>query len=127
MKNKKLAMIVAAFAVLIALFAAVYFMARPDSTAGSKTVTVTVVHKDGSEQVFTCHTNEEFLGPMLRAENLAEIGADGMVTAVDGEAADWNADNSYWALYVGEEYGVLGADQQPIADGDSFKWVYTIG
>ncbi|MDO5401664.1 MAG: DUF4430 domain-containing protein [Eubacteriales bacterium] len=126
MKNKKQILAVVAFVAVIALFAGVYFATRPETAAGSKTVTITVVHKDGSEKVFTCHTDEEFLGPVLAAENLVEL-QDGMVTVVDGELADWNADQSYWALYVGEEYATLGADEQPVNDGDSFKWVYTVG
>ena len=33
----------------------------------------------------------------------------------------------YWAFYVGDEYASLGVDQTPIADGDSFSLVYTVG
>ena len=50
-----------------------------------------------------------------------------MITTVDGETADWNADQSYWALYIGQEYASTGADTTPVNDGDSFGLVYTIG
>ena len=96
----------------------------------AKTITVTVVHKDGTEKVFTYHTNEDYLGAVLVAENLIQ-GDDSayglMVHTVDGEKADWNVDQSYWALYIGEDYATTGADTTPINNGDSFKWVYTIG
>ena len=45
----------------------------------------------------------------------------------DGETADWNVDGSYWQVFIGEESAMVGADQIPIADGDAFKLVYTIG
>ena len=50
-----------------------------------------------------------------------------MISAVDGEVADWNVDQSYWAIFIGEEYATTGADQIPIYGGDVFKLVYTIG
>ena len=109
---------------------AVYHATRPETTAGDKRITVTVVHKDGTEKEFTYDTEAEYLGQVLTDAGLIQ-GDQGdyglMIHTVDGEKADWNADQSYWALYVGEEYGVTGVDQTPISDGDTFKLVYTIG
>ena len=130
MKNKKLVLATIAVAVLMALMAGVWYATRPETEAGSKAYTVTVVHKDGTEKEFTYHTDEEFLGPVLLAEELVkgEQSTYGlMINTVDGETADWNVDQGYWALYVGEEYATSGADTTPINDGDSFKLVYTIG
>ena len=39
----------------------------------------------------------------------------------------YETDGAYWAFYVGDEYASLGVDQTPIADGDSFSLVYTVG
>ena len=50
-----------------------------------------------------------------------------MITTVDGEQAVYETDGAYWAFYVGDEYASLGVDQTPIADGDSFSLVYTVG
>ena len=50
-----------------------------------------------------------------------------MISTVDGELADWNVDQGYWALYIGEEYATTGIDLTPIHDGDSFSLEYTIG
>lgn len=130
MKNKKMILAVVALVAVIAIMAGVFFLTRPETSQGAKTITVTVVHKDGTSKDFTCHTDEEYLGPVLLAEGLV-VGEEGpyglTISAVDGETASWEENQSYWALYVGEEYAVTGADTTPVNDGDSFKLVYTIG
>jgi hypothetical protein len=130
MNNKKLILVAVALVTAVAVMLGVYFATRPETSQGAKTITVTVVHKDGTEKVFEYNTDEEYLGPVLLDEALV-VGENGpyglMISAVDGEVADWNVDQGYWALFVGEEYAVTGADTTPINDGDSFKLVYTIG
>lgn len=129
MKNKKLIVAIVAVVALIALMVGIYFATRPETAEGAKAITVTVVHKDGTEKVFTYKTDAEFLGQVLYGEGLikAEGVDEGMFNIVDGEKADWNTDKSYWSLYEGEEYAMQGVDTTPIEDGDSFKLVYTIG
>lgn len=130
MKNKKMWIPVVALAVVAVLFLGIWFAARPETAEGGKEITVTVVHKDGAEKTFAYATDAEFLGQVLLAEGLAE-GEQGpyglMISAVDGETADWNVDKGYWALYIGAEYATTGADTTPIRDGDAFRLVYTIG
>ena len=123
--NKKLILAAVALAAIVAIFLGVYFATRPQSAQGAKTFTVTVIHKDGTGKDFTYHTDEEYLGAALVAEGLIQ-GENGMYTTVDGETADWDADNSYWAFYVGEAYASAGIDQTPVKDGDTFKLVYTV-
>lgn len=130
MKNKKIWIAVIALAVIAALMVGVYFATREKPVEGSKEITVTVVHKDGSQKVFTCHTDEEYLGPVLLAEKIVQgdMGQYGLfITAADGEVADYNVDGGWWAVYKGEEQTTTGADQVTIADGDVFKIVYTVG
>ena len=133
MKNKTWIWIVAAvlaLALLVGGMVALYLQFRPEAVAGEKHFTVTVVHKDGSEKEFTYDTDEEYLGTVLQAEGLiqGEQGPYGlMISTVDGELADWNVDQGYWALYIGEEYATTGIDTTPIHDGDAFKLEYTIG
>lgn len=130
MKNKKTWIAVIAVALVVVLALVASFALKPKTAEGTKNITVTVVHKDASEKVFTYATDEEFLGAVLVAEGLVE-GDDSdfglMITSVDGEEASWDADQSYWALYIGEDYATTGADSTPVNDGDSFKLVYTIG
>ena len=130
MKNKKLILIAVALIACVAVMLGIFVVTRPETVAGSKTVTVTVVHKDGSEKVFTCHTDEEYLGKVLVNENIVvgNYGEFGLYfDTADGEKADWNVDNGWWQVFIGEEAAITGADQIPIANGDTFKLVYTIG
>ncbi len=129
MKNKKLVIAVIALAAVIALMAGVFAASRTDGVSGSKTITVTVVHGDGSEKTFTYDTDQELLGQVLYGEGLiqAENVDEGMFNIVDGEKADWNVNQSYWSLYEGEDYAMEGVDTLVIEDGDSFKLVYTLG
>ena len=129
-KDKKLIIAVIAVVVIVAAMAVIYIATRPEATVGSKTVTVEVVHSDGSKKAFTYQTDAEYLGEVLLAEGLIEGHDDTFglyIDTVDGEDAVWEVDGSYWALYEGEEYAMQGIDQTPIADGDAFSLVYTIG
>ena len=103
-----------------------------DTTApvGKNAITVKVVHKDGSEKVFTYRTDEEFLGAVLLADGLIK-GNDGPygleITEVDGEAAIYATDKAYWALYEGDQYALQGISTTPIKDGGEYALVYTKG
>ena len=130
MKNKKLILIAVALIACVAVMLGIFVMTRPETVAGSKTVTVTVVHKDGSEKVFTCKTDAEYLGTVLVDENIVapNYGEFGLYfDTADGETADYNVDGGWWQVLIGEESAMVGADQIPIADGDTFILVYTIG
>lgn len=130
MKTKKLAAAAAALAALIAVFAGVWLLTRPAVNQGAKTITVEVVHADGSRNSFTYHTGEEYLGPVLLSNGLVE-GEDSThglyIKVVDGETASFDTDGAYWAVYQGGEYAAQGVDTTPIQDGDTFRLVYTIG
>lgn len=144
MKNKKLLIALIALVAVAAVMVGIMLANQPTpsnpnpsvTTTPSgvptyeKTITVTVVHKDQTTKEFTYQTNETYLGTVLVEEGLIQ-GDDSqyglMIHTVDGEKADWSVDQSYWALYIGEEYATTGADTTPIHNGDSFKWVYTIG
>ena len=130
MKNKKLLVAVLVLIVVIGALFGLYTATRPETAEGAKTVTVTVVHADGSGKDFIYHTDEEYLGPVLMEEGLVvgEVGPYGlMISAVDGEEAVWETNNAYWALFVGEEYATSGADTTPVYDGSTFKLEYTLG
>ena len=129
MKNKKLIIAVAALVLVVAALAAVYFATRPNAQEGSKAFTVTVVHADGSEKKFDYRTDAEKLGGFLEEKGLIDSqGADqGMFHTVDGEKADWNVNQSYWAFYIGEDYAMTGIYDTDITDGAAYKLVYTLG
>lgn len=128
MSKKQTILIGAVVLVLAAAMACIYLATRPATSAGAKKITVEVVHADQSSKTFTYRTDAEYLGEVLLAEGLVqgEQGQYGLyINTVDGEDAIYENDGAYWALMIGDEYAVTGADSTPIQDGDSFQLVYT--
>ena len=126
MKNKKTWIALGALILVLAVMVAVFALTRPQAQQGAKKITITVVHSDGTEKVVTCRTDEEKLDKVLLAEGLIPEGniVDGMFTIVDGETASWEADQAYWAFYIGEEYATVGICDATVEDGASYKLVY---
>ena len=130
--NKKTTVIaIIALVVLVAAVAAAYFLLGPGKNTGadaSGSFTVTVVHADQTEKAFT-YTGEGKLGAFLEAQGLiSSEGADpGMFHTVDGEKADWNENQSYWAFYLGQDYAMTGIYETDIEEGAVYRLVYTIG
>ena len=130
MKNKKLLLAVVALAAAVAVMLGLWMGTRPETVEGGKDITITVIHKDASEKVFAYSTDAEYLGEVLLSEGLAqgESGEYGlMIDTVDGETADWSKDQSYWAIFIGEDYATTGADGIVLTDGGEYSLVYTIG
>ena len=103
---------------------------KPQEDAVEKSFTFLVVDPEGKETSFQITTSKSTVGEALMDEGLisGEEGPYGLtISTVDGETADWNADQSYWALFIGEDYATTGADSTPVKDGDTFKLVYTFG
>lgn len=130
MRNKKLWAGLLALILVVGAMLGLWLGSREETIDGAKNITVTVIHKDSSEKVFAYSTDAAYLGQVLIDEGLAE-GESGeyglMISTVDGETADWNADRSYWALYVGADYATTGADGVVLTDGGAYSLVYTIG
>ena len=128
MKNKKLVVVAVALVLVIALMAGIWMSTRPETEAGSKGYTVTVIHKDGTAKDFTYRTDAEYLAEALLEEQLVE-GENSQygltIITVDGEAAVWETDNAYWAIWVGEEMAMTGASEIPVYDGSTYKLEYT--
>ena len=103
---------------------------KPTGTAGSKQITVEVIHKDGTQAEFSYATDKEFLGELLVEEGLisGDKGAYGIyVSTVDGETADFAVDGGWWQLSQDGESVTVGADTLPITDGSTYTWAYTVG
>lgn len=129
MNNKKTILLAAvALLVLAGVLAGIWYANRPQTDPGTKTITVEVLHGDGSTKSFTYTTTAEFLGEVILAEGLVqgEEGEYGLyILTVDGEDAVYEDDGAYWALYQNGEYATSGADTTPIQDGDVFRFEYT--
>ncbi|MCR5546116.1 MAG: DUF4430 domain-containing protein [Lachnospiraceae bacterium] len=118
---------------LLAVFLICYNVFSQKATAGSKNVVIEVVNSEGEETTYDVNTDAEYLKEAM--DELAESddsfsysGTDSdygiMVEVINGEQAIYEEDNAYWSLYVNDEYGQYGADQQPVTDGDTYSWKY---
>lgn len=122
--------------ILTALIAALLLCVTACSkTAGTadegtvKEVTLDVVQADGASTHYEASTQQEYLKGLL--DEIAETGdfsyeeSAGLITTVNDERADFNKDNAYWAIFVNDEYGQYGMNEQPVSDGDAFRLEYT--
>ena len=128
MKNKKLLGLCALILAVVVLVG-VFFLTRPDTTAGGKNITVTVIHKDESQKVFELSTDQEYLGPALVEGKVVEDNQSDYglyILTADGETVD-EANQEWWCLTKGGAEVTLGADQQPIADGECYELTLTVG
>lgn len=129
-KNSKkiiIGIIILLAAMVLCLFA--YQAFGPKGQKGIKSLTVQVVHKDGSVKDYSLKTGEEFLGPVLLQEKIAEgeTGPFGLfITTVDGERAD-DSHQEWWRITKSGQQLDTGADTTPVLDGDAFEITLTTG
>lgn len=120
-KQTKIAGILLVLCCVLALI--VFFQTRPDTAAGEKHITISVVHSDSSKSTFSYDTDAEYLGEVLTEEGLAE-GTEGpygmFITTVDGETSDASKEQ-WWCITKDGEMVNTGADQTPIQDQDQFE------
>ena len=129
-KTAKLLLPVLVLLAAASLFLGLHLASRPEAAQGQKSISVEVIHADGSEKTFSYQTDEEYLGSLLLAEGLikGEQGPYGLyITEVNGEVAVYEQNKAYWSLFVGEEYATQGIDLTPLTDGGVYGLVYTIG
>ena len=126
-KNKKLILASVAAVLVLAALVVVWLVFGAGTSQGSKSVTIEVVNKAGVTTTYNVRTDAEYLrGVMDEADGLTFVEENGMVMSVNGETADYMVDQSYWALYIGDAYCNYGINEQPVADGDVFRIVYTV-
>jgi hypothetical protein len=132
---KKIIIGAVALVALIAVFVLCYNKFSAKSTEGAKSIVIEVVDNNGESTTYDVHTDAEYLKDAM--DELAESddsfsfsGQDGdyglMVEVINGTQAIYAEDNAYWALYVNGEYGQYSANQQPVADGDTYTWTYEL-
>ena len=122
-KRTKIILGVVALVIVAAALLGVYFATRPDTAQGAKALTITVVHGDGTEQVFDVHTDAEYLADAL-LDNQTEWGL--YILTADGETAD-ESQEQWWCLTKGGEMLTTGASDTPIADGEAYELTFTVG
>lgn len=129
--KKRNIMAITGFVLLLIVVFSVWYFNRPDAVDGSKTITLEVIHGDGSTASFTVSSEAENLRDALeQVDGLieGEESAYGlMVNTVDGETADYARDQSWWCLTKGGEWIDTGVDTTMISDGEHYEFTYTIG
>ena len=118
-----------ALGAMAVILLAVFFLNMAKSTEGEKSITVQVVHGDGSTRDFPVKTTEEYLGFALVSEGIVEDNqsAYGLyILTADGETVN-EANQEWWKVSKDGEALSVGADSAPIADGDHFELVFTVG
>lgn len=127
--NAKTVIAILAVILVAALMFFLYQRFMPKGNVGDKTITVTVVHGDGSKKEFTCQTKEAYLAEVLVAENIAEDNPSDFglyILVADGEEAD-ESNQEWWCLTKGGESVNTGASDTPIEDGAAFELTLTTG
>lgn len=127
--SKKVILSLIALLAVIAVLFSIYRFTRPAATAGAKSITIEVIHKDSSVKSFEYHTDREYLGEALKDEALisGKEGPYGMfITSVDGETAD-DTSQEWWCITKDGESINTSADQAPIADGDKYELTLMTG
>ena len=100
-----------------------------NTTPGEITITVEVINKAGESKEHEIKTTGTTLADALLEAGLVEGTTDeyGLyITTVDGELADYSADQSYWAISKDGEYLMTGASSTNIADGEHYELTYTV-
>ena len=84
-----------------------------------------VVDKDGNQTKFEIHTDKTVVGEALMELGLieGEQGDYGLyVKKVNGITADYDTDGTYWAFYIGDDYGMTGVDMTTIEAGATYAF-----
>ena len=127
---KKMQKIIAWIALVAVIFAICAGCTAEKPQEGKKTITVTVTYDDGTTKDFTYETEENYLGPVLRKEGLVAGHVDGdsfFIDAVDGLAADYSVNESWWKVLDNGEQALVGVDEIALKDGGTYQLVYMIG
>ena len=132
MKNKKGLLTLISIIAVVAVFVFAYTQFSPKVQQGAKNITIEVVSEDASSKLYELNTDAEYLEQAFAETEGLEItneeGPYGMtIMAVNGEEARWEVNQAYWSIMVNGEYGMYGASEQVVNDGDAFQLVFAKG
>ena len=133
-KSNKLWVALIALAACIAVMYGVFVRMKPKTEEGSKHIIIEVADNNGDLRSYEFATDAEFLkqamDELAARDEFTFEGEDGdygfFITSVNGVKAVYEEDGAYWSIYVNEEYGQYGADQQPVTDGDTYRLAYEV-
>ena len=115
--------------VLLLVMVTIILFGCQQTQQGSKCVTLEVVYEaEGISETIEACTDEEYLLGVLE-ENAEELGLETTEASFGVYVAglvDYNFEalgmGYYWSIFVNDEYGMLGVSDQPVVDGDVFKF-----
>lgn len=128
MRKKRLFIRISLVLTLLLLVAAVMVGCGEKETLSGDTeysFTFTAVFKDGSRETHEVTTKCDTVGAALLEMGLVagEEGPYGLeVKSVCGVVADYDVDKTYWALYNGGEYSMVGVDSLKCADAEDVEF-----
>ena len=112
--------IVSMLLALVMLFALTACGAKEEAPAEAVSFKVIVTDLEGNETTFEYTSSASNVGEVLVAEGLV-VGHDAdyglYIDSVNGIAADWDNDQTYWAFYINGEYAQTGVDTTNVEDG----------
>lgn len=110
--------------IVAAAMALLYIHTQPQPDAGEKTLTISVLHSDGTQRSFTLQTDAADLWDAMDEAGLI-AGTDRAygkwITQVDGETAD-EAHNQWWVFTRSGQWVETACDTTPIADGETYEF-----
>lgn len=93
---------------------------------GSTTFNLVVEHINDKKVTFTINTNKTILSDALVEVGILEghNSTYGLyIDAVNGVTHDYDTDQTYWAIYEGDNYASTGIDGITIVNGTTYKLV----
>ena len=131
--SKKAKSILVAVGVLLlaAAMIAAFFAFSKKPVEGSKTVAISITHKDGTEKKFTLHTDAKYLLDAIKEydEDLlqGEQAQYGLyIKTIDGYTCNETA-QEWWGYTKSGEYVETGVELTPIYDGDNYEFKLNVG
>ena len=91
---------------------------------------VIVTDLEGNETAFEYTSNAASVGDALVAEGLVvghEASYGLYIDSVNGIAADWDNDQTYWAFYINGEYATTGIGDTPITADTTYNLTLSKG
>ena len=122
--------ILSALLVLVLLFALTACGKKAEAPSEAVAFTVIVTDLEGNETTFEYTSGAASVGEALVAEGLVEghEASYGLyIDAVNGIAADWDNDQTYWAFYINGEYATTGISDTPITADTTYGLTLTKG
>ena len=121
---------VALLLVLVMVFALAACGTKEEAPAEAVSFKVIVTDLDGTETSFEYTSSAATVGDALVAEGLVvghEASYGLYVDSVNGIAADWDNEQTYWAFYINGEYATTGIGDTPITADTTYGLTLTKG